>query len=86
MNHHHRFSVNVWPEIIGNRLIGPVIILDRLAGNNFLEFLTTDFQDFIDQLPLAVINNMWLQMDGGPAVHAAPVGNWLNEHFDERWM
>jgi hypothetical protein len=86
MNHQHRFSVNVWEGIIGNRLIGPVIIPDRLAGNNFLEFLTTDFQDLIDELPLAVINNMWLQIDDAPAHHAAPVRNWLNEHFEERWI
>jgi hypothetical protein len=25
-------------------------------------------------------------MDGAPAHHAAPVRNWLNEHFDERWI
>jgi hypothetical protein len=35
MNHQRRFSVNVWAGIIGNRLIGPVIIPDRVAGNNF---------------------------------------------------
>jgi hypothetical protein len=30
----------------------------------FLEFLTTSYQDLIDELPLAlIIINMWLQMD-----------------------
>jgi hypothetical protein len=29
---------------------------------------------------------MWLQMDGAPGRHPVPVRNWLNEHFDERWI
>jgi hypothetical protein len=51
----------------------------------FLEFLTTSYQDLIDELPLAlIIINMWLQMDDALAHHAIPVRNWLNEYFDER--
>jgi len=50
------FSINVWAVIIGDRLIGPVRLPERLTGTTYREFferLTQDFlPDVLDDVPL----------------------------------
>lgn len=85
-NHQYRFSVNVWAGIMGTRLIGPVFLPHRLNAEHFMHFLENDFQNFLDDIPLAQLNNMWLQLDGAPAHNAAPVRIRLDEQFPGRWI
>lgn len=85
-HHQHRFSVNVWAGIIGNHVLGPFIIPNRLNGDNFLHFLRNEVQDSLMELPLAVVRQMWFQLDGAPAHFAAPVRAWLDEEFPNRWI
>jgi len=35
----HRFSINVWCGMIDDMLIGPVILDDRMIGQNYVDFL-----------------------------------------------
>jgi hypothetical protein len=35
----HRFSINVWADILGQRFVGPFILPNRLNGNLYLELL-----------------------------------------------
>ncbi|KAJ4428819.1 hypothetical protein ANN_25812 [Periplaneta americana] len=35
----HRFRVNVWAGILGEKVIGPFIIEDRVRGENYLKFV-----------------------------------------------
>lgn len=85
-NHQQRFGVNVWAGILGDHLLGPVILPARLNGQHFLEFLQNRLQNLLENLPLAAIRNMWIQLDGAPAHFAAPVQDWLNEEFPDRWI
>ena len=54
--HQNTFSINVWASIIGDRLIGPVRLPERLTGTTyrgFLERLTQDMlPDVLDDVPL----------------------------------
>jgi len=38
-NYQRRFSINVWCGMIDDMLTGPVILDDRMAGQNYLDFL-----------------------------------------------
>lgn len=40
----------------------------------------------LDDIPLATRNNFILQQDGAPAHNAIAVRNYLNEHFENRWI
>lgn len=85
-SHQHRFSVNVWAGIIGNRLLGPVFLPNRLNGEGFLDFLSNTLEDMLDDLPLAERRDMWLQLDGAPPHFHAGVRQWINEHFPNNWI
>lgn len=84
--HQQRFQLNVWAGIIGGHLLGPHFLPPRLNANNFLEFLQEDFFNLVENIPLNLRQNMWLQLDGAPAHFAQPVRNWLNETFPGRWI
>ena len=42
-NFQHRFSINVWCGMIDNQLTGPIVLENRLTGQNYLEFLQNEF-------------------------------------------
>jgi hypothetical protein len=54
--HQTTFSINVWAGIVGDRLIGPVRLPERLTGPTYreiLERLTRDIlPDVLDDIPL----------------------------------
>jgi hypothetical protein len=69
----HRFSVNVWAEIVDVRLIGPYVIEYRIDGAQYLNFLQETLPSFMDDIPLNVRQDMWYQLDGEPAHFTRPV-------------
>ncbi|CAG9792705.1 unnamed protein product [Diatraea saccharalis] len=77
----HQFSVNVWAGMIGNILIGPLILPAVMNGLRFLQFLETDFLDALIEIPLAYRRRMTLQLDGAPAHFATNVRSHLNENY-----
>lgn len=83
----HKFSVNVWAGIIGDTLIGPIILPDRLNGENYLQFLRTVEPELLDDVPLATRQRgIIYQQDGAPAHYALAVRNWLNINYPDRWI
>jgi len=66
-------SVNVWAGIIGNNLIGPTIIEDRINGANYLNFLDNILPILLEDVPLHTRQQMWYQLDGAPAHFTRPV-------------
>jgi hypothetical protein len=62
--HQHRFGINLWAGVIDNNLVGPFTLPARVNAENFLQFLQNDFQVLLEDLPLAILRQMWLQMDG----------------------
>lgn len=85
-HYQQQFSINVWAGIAGNQLLGPHELPRRLNGDTYLEFLNTTFQDFLEDVPLNVRRNMWLQHDGAPPHSSRRVTQWLNNTFGNKWI
>lgn len=82
----HRFSVNLWAGIIGNKLIGPIIFPTRLNSENYLNFLSNELQVLLEDIDLETRRTMWFQHDGCPAHFGHAVRNWLNQNYPDRWI
>lgn len=79
--HQHKFSVNVWVGIVGDSLLGPVFLPDRLTGDAYVNFLRTDLIDCLDTLPLNVRQNMWFMQDGAPPHFSLIAREYLTQAF-----
>lgn len=82
----NRWSVNVWGGIIGTQIIGPYFINGTLTGQTYYNFLNNEFLELLEDVPLIVRRNMWLQQDGAPAHYSAIVRELLNQRFQGRWI
>lgn len=81
-----RFSINVWAGIVGNFLIGPFVLPDRLNGEHYLQFLRDYLPDLLDNVPLATRQNMWFMHDGAPAHFSRNVRDHLDIIYPNRWI
>ena len=50
---HFTLSINVWCRMIDEMLIGPVILDDRMTGQNYLHFLQNELPKQLEDVPLA---------------------------------
>lgn len=82
----HKFLINIWMGIIGNHLIGPYVIDGQLNGEKYLEFLQDHLNNFLEEVPLLVRNNMWFMHDGAPPHFSHIVRNHLNNRFPDQWI
>lgn len=80
-----RQSVNVWCGILGDQVIGPYFFDTVLNGARYLNFLENDLEEYLDALPLNMIQNMIFQQDGAPPHNTRDVLTHLNERFPE-WI
>lgn len=85
-HHQVRWSTNVWAGILGDRIIGPFFFHQPINGEIYLNHLTENVEDFLDDLPLAERQRIWFQQDGAPPHYAIVVRQWLNEEFGNRWI
>jgi hypothetical protein len=46
--------------------IGPIILEDRMTGQNYLEFLQNELPEQLEDVPLATRIAMYFQLDGAP--------------------
>jgi len=76
----------VWCGILGNRIIGPVFFDGNLTGQAYLRFLQEDVGPLLEDIPLEIRRNMWLQHDGAPAHYSRSVREWLQQRFPRRWI
>lgn len=79
-------KVNVWCGILNETLIGPFFFDYTLNSVRFHNFLTHEFRDAVQNLPLAVQQNLYFQLDGASIHNAVIVKNWLNNNFPMRWI
>lgn len=85
-NFQTRWKINVWTGIMGTEILGPVILPDILTGRTYVDFLTENLSDFLENVPLFERNKIIFQQDGAGPHNARIVTNYLNEHFPGRWM
>lgn len=83
--HQYQFSINVWAAILGDNIFIR-FLPDRLNGENYLHFLTTDLNELLDDVPLNTRNKMWFMQDGAPAHYTIQVREFLNEAYPNRWI
>ncbi|GFY02428.1 DUF4817 domain-containing protein [Trichonephila clavipes] len=83
-----RFLVNVWASILGDHLLGPYILPDRLTGPRYLIFLEQVLPELLDSahVTAATRTSMRFQQDGAPAHFSISVRNHLDATCGERWI
>ena len=64
VQHQVRCSINIWCGIYKNRLVVKVFYESKLMGSGYLELLEYAKPDFVEDLPLNDLWNLWLQHDG----------------------
>ena len=72
--------------ILGNTLIGPFIIEDRMRGEDYLNFVADVVMLTFDDMPLQSRWHLWYQLGGAPAHFTLLVCEWLDHHFPARWI
>lgn len=84
--HQVRFSVNVWLGVIGDVLLGPVFLPNRLNGASYLDFLRNMLPELLDDMTLHERATMWFMQDGAPPHFTLDVRRHLNVTFRNRWI
>ena len=80
----HRFSINVWAGIIGDHLVGPFVLPDRLTGRTYERFLQDDLPTLLDEVPLQTRRTMWFLHDGAPPHISREVRRHLHRTYPDR--
>ncbi|RZB62188.1 hypothetical protein BDFB_010902 [Asbolus verrucosus] len=71
----HRFSINVWADIIVSRLVGRFVLPARLTGENYLNFFL--LLGLLQEIVLAIRKNMWFTL---------VVKIFFNTTYGHRWI
>lgn len=80
-----KFSVNVWAGMSGDKILGPHIFNENLNGERYLDFLNTHFQEYLAEIPLALLRNLWFQQDGAPPHNTPPLDRkWGGSRVDSK--
>lgn len=81
-----RFGVNVWMGVIDNHIIGPIFFNEPLNAELYLNFLNEQIEQFLDNLPLNDLVQLYYQQDGAPPHNARAITDYLGEKFGDRWI
>lgn len=83
-------KLNVWAGILGNNIVGPFFLPNNLTGESYLDLLEdciypriVEILENDDRIPE---NDVYFQQDGAPPHYAAPVRDFLNQHFPQHWI
>lgn len=79
-----RFSINMWAGILGDRLVGPFILPQRLNGDNYANFLSQHLPELLENIPLNIRREMWFQHDGAPPHYSLLARQVLNDLYPNR--
>lgn len=84
-NLQRQFSTNIWTGILGDEIIGPVI-LPRLIGHVYMDFLQFQLPELLENVSLQMRKDMWFMHDGAPPYYAASVREYLRHNFGNKWI
>jgi hypothetical protein len=85
-NFQSSFSVNIWCGIIANQLIRLSVLEKSLTFKHYLHFLEDLLSVLLDDIPLHIRRELWLQHDGTSPNFGRQVTAFLNQHFLNRWI
>jgi len=81
-----RWKLIVWAGIMGTKILGPVILPEKLSSGSYVQFLTENLPDFLEDVPFLDRNKIIFQQDGAGSHNARIVMDFLNQQFPARWM
>jgi hypothetical protein len=84
LSHQQRFAINIWAGIVGECLLGPYVLPDKLNGQNYTDFLRTALPDYLEVMPLAFRRQLYFMDDGAPAHFSLSARRHLNAHYPGR--
>ncbi|KAJ4441191.1 hypothetical protein ANN_11042 [Periplaneta americana] len=76
----------MWAGIIGDRLVGPHVLVNRLTGQAYTNFLENTISYVLEDTPL--INRQYIHFlhDGAPAHFSRTARRYLDRRFPDRWI
>lgn len=74
----------MWAGIIGNILIGPFVLDERLNGEGYLQILQEHLNGLMEDVPLDIRRRMWYMHDGAPPRFNRLVRQHLTDYFGNR--
>ncbi|KAJ4449582.1 hypothetical protein ANN_00985 [Periplaneta americana] len=85
-HHQVRFSLNMWAGIIGDRLVGPHVLVNRLTGQEYTNFLENTIPHVLEDTPLINRQHIHFLHDGAPAHFSRTARRYLDRSFPDRWI
>lgn len=69
-----------------NKRHGTRVILPRLTGDTYLQFLQETLPQLLEDVPLSLLRDVFYQHDGAPAHFTWNVRRHLDAEYDPRWI
>lgn len=86
MDRQHVWKINVSYGIIGSRIVGFIFFQESLNSNRYLALIETDLPVLLENLPLQLCLNMWLQQNGYSPHTLRVARAVLNIMFSNKWI
>ncbi|GBN88492.1 hypothetical protein AVEN_94996-1 [Araneus ventricosus] len=78
-------SLNIWARILGDYVVGPYILPDRLTGATYRIFFENVLPSVLQAVPLPIQRDKWMR-EGAPAHFSSTVRHSLNATYPTRWI
>ncbi|KAJ4431506.1 hypothetical protein ANN_20104 [Periplaneta americana] len=78
--------LNMWAGIIGDRLVGPHVLVNRLTGQAYTNFLENTIPHVLEDTPLINRQHIHFLHDGAPAHFSRTARRYLDRRFPDRWI
>ncbi|KAJ4440477.1 hypothetical protein ANN_08618 [Periplaneta americana] len=85
-HHQVRFSLNMWAGIIGDRLVGPHVLVNRLTGQAYTNFLENTIPHVLEDTPLINRQHIHFLHDGAPVHFSRTARRYFDRRFPDRWI
>ncbi|KAJ4449762.1 hypothetical protein ANN_01166 [Periplaneta americana] len=82
-HHQVRFSLNMWTGIIGDRLVGSHVLVNRLTGQAYTNFLENTIPHVLEDTPLINRQHIHFLHDGAPPHFSRTASRYLDRRFPD---
>ncbi|KAJ4441540.1 hypothetical protein ANN_11396 [Periplaneta americana] len=82
-HHQVRFSLTMWTGIIRDRLVGPHVLVNRLTGQAYTNFLENTIPHVLEDTPLINRQHIHFLHDGAPAHFSRTTRRYLDRRFPD---
>ena len=79
-----RPKVTVWCGMTSSHIVGPFILRDTMNAERYLDLLSNEVWPIVSTWPNR--DDIVFMQDGAPPHYATVVRNWLDRHFNGRWL